>query len=103
MERAATPVLELDLIGHQVTLSAGEASLLLTAAEAASGSSIGSRDLATRLKALANPTTRSRRRLVLSRSESRSLQRVIETQIGSTDQLHDLRSTLAAALNGGQA
>src|SRR5437667_115855 len=71
-------MLELDLIGHPVTLTDGDARLLLATAEAASGSSLGSRDLATRLKGLADPPSRARRRLLFSRSESRALQRVIQ-------------------------
>lgn len=94
-------MLELDLIGHEVTLTDGDARLLLAAAEAASGSSLGSRDLATRLKGLADPATRSRRRLVLSRSESRALQRVIQARSELTEQLDDLRLTLAAVLATG--
>lgn len=91
-------MLELDLIGHEVRLTDGDARLLLAAAEAASGSSLGSRDLATRLKGLADPSARPRRRLLLSRSESRALQRVIQAHTESTDQLDDLRLALAAVL-----
>jgi len=90
--------LELDLIGRGVTLSDGEVRLLLAVAEAASGSSLGSRDLATRLKALASPAIPPRRRLLLSRSESRALQRLIEARFEWSDELHDLRLTLAAVL-----
>ena len=97
-ERSAASMLELDLIGHPVTLTDGDAHLLLAAAEAASGSSLGSRDLATRLKGLADPASRSRRRLLFSRSESRALQRVIQGRLDSADQLHELRLTLAAVL-----
>jgi hypothetical protein len=92
-------MLELDLIGHEVRLTDGDARLLLAAAEAASGSSLGSRDLATRLKGLADPASRARRRLVLSRSESRALQRVVHAGPASADQLDDLRLALAAALS----
>ena len=98
-ERSAPSTLELDLIGHPVTLTDGDARLLLEAAEAASGSSLGSRDLATRLKALADPASRPRR-LLFSRSESRALQRVIQGRLDSADQLYELRLKLAAVLAG---
>jgi hypothetical protein len=81
-----------------VTLSDGEAHLLLTAAEAASGSSLGSRDLATRLKGLADPVTVRRRRLVLTRFEARALQRLVDARGDSIGELQDLRVALAAAL-----
>ena len=48
-------MVEFDLIGNPVTLTDSDARLLLTAAEAGSGMSIGSRDLATRLKPLVDP------------------------------------------------
>jgi hypothetical protein len=88
-------MLEFDLIGNPVALTDSDARLLLTAAKADSGSSIGSRDLATRLNAIADlqaPTRR--RRLVFTRPESRALQRLIQTQIEPTDELQDLRTAL---------
>jgi hypothetical protein len=91
-------MLELDLIGRRLTISDSEARLLLAAAEKASGSSIGSRDLATRLKALADPVSAPRRRLVFSRPESRALQRMIQSQFGATEEFHDLRLTLSDLL-----
>jgi hypothetical protein len=91
-------MLELDLIGHRLTISDSEARLLLAAAEEASGSSIGSRDLATRLKALADPVASTRRRLVFSRPESRALQRMIQSRFESTDDFQDLRLTLSELL-----
>ncbi len=94
-------MLELDLIGRKVTLTDGDVRLLLTVAEAGSGSSISSRDLATRLKGLAAPSSQSQRRLVLSRPESRALQQMIRTQIDSYDRLHELRATLAEVLANG--
>jgi hypothetical protein len=96
-------MLELDLIGHEIRVTDSDARLLLEAAEAASGSSLGSRDLATRLKGLADPDTRARRRLVLTRSESRALQRVIQARLGSFDQLHELNLTLVSALANDRA
>jgi hypothetical protein len=90
--------LELDLIGHKITLSERDAGLLLAGAEAGSGSSIGSRDLATRLKDLALQSPQLRRRLVLSRPESRALQRMIDTQLESDDRLPELRQALTEVL-----
>ena len=90
--------LELDLIGRKFTLSERDADLLLTGAEAGSGSSIGSRDLATRLNDAARQAPQLRRRLVLSRPETRALQRVIETQFESGDRLLDLRQALTEVL-----
>jgi hypothetical protein len=90
--------IELDLIGHTITLSEQDADLLLAGAEAGSGSSIGSRDLATRLKDLALQSPQRRRRLVLSRPESRALLRMIETQFEPGDRLLDLRQALTEIL-----
>jgi len=87
-------MLELDLIGRKISLSDGDARLLLAAAEAASGSSIGSRDLATRLKEIADPSSNRRRKLVFSRPETRALQRVVQTRFGAGDQLRDLQLAL---------
>lgn len=92
-------MVEFDLVGNPVALTDSDARLLLTAAEAGSGISIGSRDLATRLKPLVRPVaTRRRRRLVFTRPESRALQRVIQTQIEPTNELQDLRATLVELL-----
>jgi hypothetical protein len=88
-------MLELDLIGHKITLTEGDARLLLGAAEAASGSSIGSRDLATRLKARVYPSSR---RLVFSRPEARALQRMIQAQPVPSDRLRELGLTLTELL-----
>jgi hypothetical protein len=90
-------MLELDLIGRKITLSERDADLLLAGAEAGSGSSIGSRDLATRLNDVASQS-QVRRRLVLSRPETRALQRMIETQFESGDRLLDLRQALTQVL-----
>jgi hypothetical protein len=90
--------LELDLIGRKITLSERDAGLLLAGAEAGSGSSIGSRDLATRLNDLARQSPQQRRRLVLSRPETRALQRMIETQFESDDRLLDLQHALTEVL-----
>jgi hypothetical protein len=91
-------MVEFDLSGNPVTLTERDARLLLTAAEAGSGMSIGSRDLATRLKPLVDPEAVTRRRLVFTRPESRALQRIIQTQIEPTNELQNLRATLVALL-----
>ncbi len=90
--------LELDIIGRKITLSDDDAHLLLAGAEAGSGSSIGSRDLATRLKNLAAQAPEGRRRLVFSRPEARALSRMIRTQLEPSDRLLDLRQALAELL-----
>jgi hypothetical protein len=90
--------LELDLIGRKITLSKRDADLLLAGAEAGSGSSIGSRDLATRLNDVARQSPQLRRGLVLSRPETRALQRVIETQFEAGERLLDLREALTEVL-----
>jgi len=91
-------MLELDLIGRKIMLSDSDTRLLLARAEAASGSSVGSRDLATRLKDLGTPPLESHGHLAFSRPESRALQRLIQAQIDPFDQLHDLEQTLAELL-----
>ena len=95
----ALRTLELDLVGREVTLRERDAELLLAGAEAGSGSSIGSRDLATRLKELALQSPHAQRRLVFSRPESRALERMIETQLEAAgDQLLELQQTLTEVL-----
>jgi len=91
-------ILELDLIGHKINLSDNDARVLLKAAEAASGSSVGSRDLATRLKGLADPASGVRRRLVFSRPELRALQQTIQTLVPPADGLRNLQLMLAELL-----
>jgi hypothetical protein len=86
--------LVLDLIGRTVTLNDNDARLLLAGAEAASGSSIGARDLATRLKDLAAQPPQARRRLVFSRPEAQALRRMIQAQLEPGDRLVDLRQAL---------
>ena len=99
-DRRSQLMLELDLVGRKVALTDSEASALLAAAEFASGSSIGSRDLATRLKDVnAPPSSQARRRrLVFSRPESRALQRVIESRVEPDERFRELELTLAELL-----
>jgi hypothetical protein len=92
-------MLELDLIGHKIALTDSDAAVLLAAAERASGSSVGSRDLATRLKDAAAPSSQARRRrLVFSRPESRALHRLIQAQDDPDERFRELDSALTALL-----
>ena len=88
-------LVELDLIGRTITLSESDTRVLLAAAEAASGSSVGSRDLATRLKDLSYPASGRPRRLVFSRPELRAMQRTLQDEIPPGERLHELRLMLA--------
>jgi hypothetical protein len=92
--------LELDLIGRKVTIHDGGERLLLQAAEASSGTSVGSRDLATRLKDISGSPPSAKRRLVLSRSESRALQRVLQARKDHDEAFHDLSLALSELLAG---
>lgn len=92
-------MLELDLIGHKFALTDADAGVLLAAAELASGSSVGSRDLATRLKEAAGPAAQARRRrLVFSRPESRALLRLIQAQDLPEERFSELESGLVEIL-----
>jgi hypothetical protein len=96
-------MLELDLIGHKLTLSDADAAVLLSAAERASGSSVGSRDLATRLKDAAAPSSQARRRrLVFSRPESRALLRLIQGEDVPGERFLELEAALIALLGQSQ-
>ena len=95
-------MLELDLIGRKISLSNGDTRLLLAWAEEASGSSIGSRDLATRLREFGQLASDARPRLVLTRAESRVLQRTIEAHLEPGDQLRALRLALEDLLTARQ-
>ena len=89
-------VLELDLIGRKVTLVESDVRWLYARAKTTGGSSLGSRDLATRLKIL--HSAQGVQRLVLSRPESRALQRLLDASIDAPDGLQELRATLAKLL-----
>jgi hypothetical protein len=92
-------MLELDLMGRRIALDDSDVAVLLVAAERASGSSVGSRDLATRLKDMAAPSAQGRRRrLVFSRPESRALQRLLQTDVEPDARFHELDSTLSELL-----
>jgi hypothetical protein len=93
---------ELDLIGLKLTLSDEDSRVLLVAAEASSGSSLGSRDLATRLRETEWMAPRPRRRLVLTRPEARSLQRLLENSVETGERLPELRSALEEILHRGE-
>ncbi len=92
-------MLELDLIGRKITLTESDAQLLLSAAEASSGSSIGSRDLATRLKDISFSAPQRRRRLVFSRPETRALQRIVQSRFEPGGLLDDLQYMLSEVLS----
>jgi hypothetical protein len=89
-------VLELDLIGRKVILAESDVDWLHARAKATGGSSLGSRDLATRLKSL--DTAQGAQRLVLSRPESRALQRLLDSSVEAPDGLQELRASLAELL-----
>ncbi len=92
-------MIELDLMGRRIALSDSDIAVLLVAAERGSGSSVGSRDLATRLKDMAAPAAQGRRRrLVFSRPESRALQRLIQADVEPDERFRELDSTLSALL-----
>jgi hypothetical protein len=90
---ARLDVLELDLIGQTVRLSEGAAGWLYAQAKAGSGSSIGARDLATRLRGL--DPAQELNRLVLTRSESRALGRLLEAAEEAPDACDELRTSLS--------
>ena len=95
-------VLELDLIGRRATLDESDVRWLYALAKTTGGSSLGSRDLATRLKSL--NSSQGVQRLHLSRTEARALQRLLDAGDEPTDGLRQLRTILTELLtpNGSQ-
>jgi hypothetical protein len=89
-------VLELDLIGLKVRLGESEVRWLYARAKATGGSSLGSRDLATRLAG--RDRTQPLQRLVLSRPEARALQRLLDTSAQPPAGLKELQESLAGLL-----
>ena len=89
-------VLELDLIGRKVTLVESDVRWLYGRAKTTGGSSLGSRDLATRLKSL--DSAQGVQRLALSRPESRALQRLLDSSVDAPEGLQELRAALAELL-----
>jgi len=89
-------VLELDLIGRKVSCGESEVRWLHVRARAMGGSSLGSRDLATRLASL--DQAKPLQRLLLSRTVARALQRLLEASAEPPAGLRELRESLAALL-----
>ena len=89
-------VLELDLIGRRVRLGESGVRWLHARAKATGGSSLGSRDLATRLEGL--DLSQPGQRLVLSRPEARALQRLLDASAEPPAGLEELQKSLADLL-----
>jgi len=89
-------VLELDLIGRKVSIGEREARWLHARATATGGSSLGSRDLATRLAGL--DLTQPVQRLALSRPEARALERLLDASAEPPAGLEELQASLADLL-----
>jgi hypothetical protein len=89
-------VLELDLIGRTTRLSDADARWIHGHAKAASGHSLGARDLVTRLEGL--DPDRERKRLVLTRPEASVLARLLDAADGIPPGCEELRSKLAELL-----
>jgi hypothetical protein len=90
-------MLELDLIGHTFTLSESDAHWIHAQARAASGNSLGARDLATRLQSL-EPAA-ERKRLVLTRPESNALARLLKVSDQPPQACGELRTALSQLLS----
>jgi hypothetical protein len=89
-------VLELDLIGRPVELSEGDVGWICGHAKAASGHSLGARDLVTRLQGL-NPTD-EHKRLLLTRPEASALARLLDAANETPPGCDELRANLAELL-----
>ena len=86
-------MLELDLVGLTIRLSESAAGWIYAEAKASSGYSIGARDLATRLRGL--DLSRQVNRLILTRSESRALGRLLEAADDAPHDCDELRTSLS--------
>jgi hypothetical protein len=89
-------VLELDLVGRPVTLSERDVRWIYEQAKVASGSSLGARDLVTRLQAL--DPDRERSRLVLNRPEASALARLLDAADETPPGCEELRANLVELL-----
>ena len=89
-------MLELDLIGRTIRLSETDAYWIHRRAKAASGYSLGARDLVTRLEGL--DPNRERKRLILTRPEARALDRVLDDAEEIPPGCDELRTKLAELL-----
>jgi hypothetical protein len=85
-------MLELDLIGRTVRLSEDDARWICAHAQAASGRSIGARDLVTRLQGL--DPAHARKRLILTRAEASALARLLATAEATPPGCDELRTNL---------
>jgi hypothetical protein len=89
-------VLELDLIGRLVKLSESDVRWIYGHAKAASGHSLGARDLVTRLQGL--DPDQELKRLVLTRPEASALARLLDAAAGRCPGCDELRANLADLL-----
>lgn len=89
-------MLELDLIGQTIRLSEGDVRWIEAQAKAASGHSLGARDLATRLREL--DPDRDLNRLLFTRPESSVLARLLEAGDAPPARCDELRRNLAKLL-----
>ena len=89
-------MLELDLIGRPVNLSESDARWIYGHAKAASGSSLGARDLVTRLQGL--DPREERKRLFLTRPEANVLARLLDTAVETPPGCDELRANLLELL-----
>lgn len=94
-------MLELDLVGRRLTLSEKEVRWIYEQARGASGSSLGARDLVTRLQAL--DPERERARLVLNRTEASALARVLVAAAERPPGCEELRANLVELLGSSRS
>jgi hypothetical protein len=85
-------MLELDLIGRPVALADSDVRWIYARAKAASGHSLGARDLATRLQDL--EPDQERNQLILTRPEASALARLLEDAGGTPRGCDELRANL---------
>ena len=79
-------MLELDLIGRPVKLSESDVRWIYGQAKAASGHSLGARDLVTRLQGL--DPDQEPKRLLLTRPEASALARLLDAQVAERLRAH---------------
>lgn len=89
-------MLELDLIGRPVKLSESDARWIYGHAKAASGHSLGARDLVTRLQGL--DPDQERKRLLLTRPEASALARLLDAAGATPPGCDELRAKLVELL-----
>jgi len=89
-------VLELDLIGRPVKLSESDVRWIYGQAKAASGHSLGARDLVTRLQGL--DPDQEPKRLLLTRPEASALARLLDAATETPPGCDELRANLVELL-----